>query len=77
MFGITAFAQSPFAALGGTVYSRDLTESVAAADAVLGALATQNAVTETAAATDAVSTTQALRYLLQRLAQLLMPMLTY
>ena len=30
MFGITAFSQSPFAALGGTVYSRDLTESVAA-----------------------------------------------
>ena len=34
MFGITAFAQSPFAALGGNVYNQSLSESVASADVV-------------------------------------------
>lgn len=33
-FGITAFAQSPFAALGGNVYSASITESIAVDDSI-------------------------------------------
>jgi hypothetical protein len=51
MFGITAFSQSPFAALGGTVYSRDLTESVAASEAQVAVLLQPLSITETTAAT--------------------------
>lgn len=51
MFGITAFAQSPFAALGGTVYNRDLTETATATEAQVAVLLQNSSITEDATAT--------------------------
>lgn len=60
MFGITAFAQAPFAALGGNVYNQALSESVAPADSVVSVLVHAPAISESIAVVDTQSVTQGL-----------------
>lgn len=60
MFGLTAFSQSPFSALGGTVYSRSISESVAPADSIVGVLVQASAIAESVAAADTQNLAQVL-----------------
>ena len=58
MFGITAFADAPFASFAGVQFS-DVSETATATDAVVVAASIFNApVVETATATDAISSAQ-------------------
>jgi len=52
MFGITTFAQSPFAALGGNAYNQSVSESVAATDDFIGVIAYASNIAESIAAAD-------------------------
>ena len=54
MFGITAFAQSPFAALGGTVFGVDLAESFTSTDVYAGPVAFSGIFADSFAITDDV-----------------------
>jgi hypothetical protein len=55
MFGITAFAQSPFAALGGTVFGVDLADSFTTTDAYDSSVAFSGIYAESFALSDADS----------------------
>jgi len=52
MFGITTFAQSPFAALGVSVFNEAQAESIAAADAVAAVVINTSAIAESTGAVD-------------------------
>jgi hypothetical protein len=52
MFGITSFAQSPFAALGVSVFNEAQVESIAAADAVAAVVINTSAIAESMGAAD-------------------------
>lgn len=58
MFGISTFANVPFASLAGPVYNSAVSETGAATDAVSSKQTFASAVTETGTATDTVSSTQ-------------------
>jgi len=58
MFGITAFAQSPFAALGGNAYNQSVSESAAATDDFVGLIAYAFNVAESIAAAETQATSQ-------------------
>ncbi len=55
MFGISTFADAPFAALaGGAVYSSAVTETATATDSDVGFISFLTSITETGTATDAL-----------------------
>ena len=54
MFGITAFAQAPIAALGGNSYAVSLAESFTLTDAVTGPAAFQGLIADSISITDDV-----------------------
>lgn len=58
MFGITAFAQAPFAALGGNTYNQNLSDSVASADVVSLDFIQATNIAESIASADTQTTTQ-------------------
>jgi hypothetical protein len=58
MFGITTFAQSPFAALGGNAYNQSVSESVATADDFIGVIAYASDIAESMAVADAQAVIQ-------------------
>ena len=58
MFGISAFAATPYASLAGTAYSSAVSETGTATDAVSSIQTFLSAIAETATGTDAVSSLQ-------------------
>ena len=58
MFGISTFANSPFASLAGAVYNSAVSETGTATDAISSKQTFISAVTETGTATDVVSSSQ-------------------
>ena len=55
MFGFSAYAQAPYASLGGTVFSATISESAVAADSVFSALSVAGLISEAATASDSIS----------------------
>ena len=60
MFGITTFAQSPFAALGGNAYNEEVSESVATSDSFVNVLVQALDIAESIEAADTQAVTQVL-----------------
>ena len=65
MFGLTSFAQSSFASLGGNTYLKSLTESVSASDYYSGPIVIPVAVSESAAVDTTVYSIQSLAVAIQ------------
>ena len=68
MFGLTTFAQSPFAALGGNTYIKTLTETAAVTDAYVGVRVLPVAISETVTVDATVYSIQSLVALIQETA---------
>ena len=54
MFGITAFAQSPFATLGGNSYSVALSEAITLADSIVGTASFAGSISENITVADSI-----------------------